>query len=324
MMSYLFTTILLTLPGFGFASPAQPLNSLGLTNAAALTANTIGPAPIDSRFTIQAVYQTQPLVEDDCLAAAVEILGLWGSDPLTMQEPDSIFSDDRFPRVRIESQSFSSSGATEARFLVWGLYLGLKDMISSRSFESVKFALRWESRVFAQISILPRQVQRQPSLPGEMSENSTNTLQARSSFSPFNLPASEAIGRTSFNFSVPPTPSNPLNQMTVAITPLDRPLPKYSFIMAILEGILAGGSLTPRARLSDSVRAQVGSPFNSKLLLVPLSGASGLPCMTYGTLASALRQVPAGVLQQQQAWVESSIKISLNGIWVAQGVISNL
>ena len=324
MMSYLFTTILLMLPCFGFASPAQPLNALSLTDPAALMANTIGPAPIDSRFTMQPFYQGQPLVEDDCLVAAVQLLGLWGADQLTMQEPVSRYLDDRFPRVFIETRSLSTSRTTEARFLVWGLYLGLKGMITSRRFESVKLVLRWERRVIAQISIQPRQIQGQPSLPGEMSFNSTNTLQERSSFSPFNLSADEAIGRTSFNFSVPPTPSNPTVEMDVAFQPLDRPLPKYNFIMAIIGGILAAGSLTPRAQLSESVRVQVPPPFGAKLLLVPLSGASGQPYLTYGIVASALRQVPTGMLLQVHAWVETRIVILLDGIPVAQGVVQNV
>lgn len=308
------------LPCFGFALPAQPVNSLSLTDPAALTTNAIGPVPIDPRFTMQAFYQAQPLVENDCLVAAVQILGIWGSDPLNMQEPDATYSTDYFPRVQIESRSLSTGGTTEARFLVWGLYLGLKDMMTTRRFQRVKFVLRWEGRIFAQIEISPRTVQGQLSSPGEMPFNSTDTLQERSS-SPFNLSASEAIGQTSFNFSVPPTPSNPGGETTVEITPLDRPLPKYSFIMAILEGILAGGSETPRARLRDSVRAEVGPPFNSRLVLAPLPGTS---YMTYGILARALRQIPSGMLQRQYPWVESNIKVMLNGVSVGQGAVLNL
>lgn len=324
MMSYLFPTILLMLPGFGFASPAQPVNSLGLTTSASLTANTIGPAPIDSRFTMQAVYQTQPLVEDDCLVAAVQILGLWGSDPLTFEEPVQNYFDDRFAHVQIQSRSVTTRGAVEARFLVWGLYLGLKGMITSHRFESVKLVLRWDRRIVAQIWIRPRQVQVPLSLPGETSFNSTNTLQGRSSFSSFNLSASQTIGRTSFNFSVPPTPSNPNTELTVALTSLGRPLSKYNFIMAILDGVLAGGSLTPWAPLQESVRVQVPPPFGAKLLLVPVPGASGEPYMTYGIVALALRQIPAGILLRQHAWVESRLLISLNDIPVAQGAFVNL
>ena len=325
MMSYLFTAILLMLPCFGFASPAQPINSLSLTNPAALTAvNPIGPVPIDPRFTMQPFYQPQPLVENDCIVTAVQLLGLFGSDPLTFQEPVQRYTERLFPHVLIENRSISPSGATEARFLVWGLYLGLKDMLTSRRFQRVKFVLRWEGRVIAQIEIMPRDPPGQLSLPGEMSFNSTDTLQERSSSSPFNLSASEAIGRTSFNFSIPPTPSNPRSEMAIAIAPSDRPLPKYSFIMAILEGILAGGSLTPRARLPEPAQAEVGAPFNSRLVMAPLPGTYGMPYMTYGTLALALRQIPAAMLQQQYPWVECNIKVMIDNISVGQGAVLNL
>ena len=324
MMFDLFPIVLLMLPGFAFALPAQPVSSLGLTTSASLTANPIGPEPIDSRFSVLSRPQMQPLVEDDCLVAAVQVLGVWASYPSFYAAPGLNYYDSRFPRVEIESRSTDTSGTLHAQFLLWGLYLGLKDMIRSHRFESVKLLLQWDEHIVGQIWIRPRQVQVPLSLPGEMSFNSTNTLQERSSFNSFNLSASETLGRTSFNFSVPPTPSNAPTEFTMAVNSLSRPLPKYNLIMAILDGILAADSRTPEARLDDSVRVRIPPPFGARLLLVPMPAVSEESYMTKNILALALRQIPEIILLRQPGWVEVRIFIEVNDILVARGGIVNL
>ena len=324
MMFDLFPIILLMLPGFAFASPAQPVSSLGLTTSASLTANPIGPEPIDPRFSLVVRPQMQPLVEDDCLVAAVQALGVWGSYPLQYEAPGLNYYDADFPRVEIESRSADTSGRLHAQFLVWGMYLGLKRMIRTHRYESVKLLLQWEGRIVGQIWIRPRQGQVPLSLPGEMSFNSTNTLQERSSLNSFNLSASETPGRTSFNFSVPPTPSNAPTEFTMAVNSMERPLPKYNFIMAILDGILASSSLTPEDPLQESVRVRIPPPFGAKFLLVPTPEASEESYMTKNILALALRQIPKVLLLRQPGWVEARILIFVNNIQVAQGIFANI
>ena len=94
--------------------------------------------------------------------------------------------------------------------------------------------------------------------------------------------------------------------------------------MAILDGILAAGSLTPRAQLSEPVRVRVPPPFGAKLLLVPLPGISGQLYMSFSIVALALREIPAGVLLVEHGWVESRILVSINDIPVANGAFVNL
>lgn len=121
-MYNLFRTILLMLPSFGFAKPAQPINSLGLITASPGASNPIGPEPKDPRFSLQALYKAVPLDEDQCLAATVQFMGLLGSIAFFEPLQTKTYWDDYFPNVEVTNRSPRTGGTIEARFLIWGLY----------------------------------------------------------------------------------------------------------------------------------------------------------------------------------------------------------
>lgn len=307
---------------FGSATSAQPMTSLIPNVPSPLSANAIGPEPIDPRFSMQPSYQAVPLAEDDCVVAAVQLLGLWGSNPFTGQEPTITYWDDYVPRVEITSLSPRAGGTVEARFLIWGLYLGVKDMIESNRFKSVQFVLRWEGQIVALILIKKRQSLL--SIPGGNSINSTDTtniLRQRSSSNQLNIFASENLNDTSFNLSFPITASTDL-EMTVKVFPLaNRPLPKYNFIMALLDGILAVASRLPRAPVPEPVQVQTPAPYGASLQVVAEQVTRGQPHVTFGIMALALRQIPQGLLLRVHQWMEIVFEILISDILVARGAL---
>ena len=317
-MYNLFPAISLMLPSFGFATPTQAFNSLGPNGTGSLSANDIGPEPIDIRFSMQAFYQGVSLAEDDCLVAAVQLLGLWGSTPFLSQEPTRVYWDDRFPHVEISSRSPRTGGTMEVRCLVWGLYLGVKNMIESNRFQNVQFVLRWEWQIVAMISIRKRGGPL--SLPGEKSINSTNTtniLRQRSSSNQLNIFATENLDGISFNLSIP--------SMSVKVVPLgSRPLPKYNFIMAILDGILAVASRATISTIPEPVQVQPPAPYGAKLRVVPERATPGQPSLTFGMVALALRQIPACLLLRVHQWVEVDFEILFDEVLKARGALSGV
>lgn len=326
--------LLLILPSIAFATPAQPINSLALTTATANpgTSNPIGPEPIDPRFNMQPVYRATPLNEDECLVAAVQFLGLLGSDPFTGPEETRNYFDDRLPHVVITPRSPRTGGTVEARFLVWGLYLGLKDMIESNRFRNVQLVLRWEGQIVAFISINKRAAPPLLSLPGANSTtNSTNILQQRSSSSypsstQWNIPTTSTQNTTSFTLLslLPNTPpSNPGAELSMKIAALpDQPLPKNNIIMALLDGILAVASRTTRAHVPDRIRVQTPAPYGARLLVVPERAVAGRPYLTFGMVALAIRQIPGNLLLGVGRWVEVRFQIEVDDVVVARGALS--
>lgn len=78
IMYNVFSTMLFMLPGFGFAIPAQPIESLRLTAANPAISNPVGIQSIDPRFALLIRYDESagPLEEDQFLVSAVQVMGL--------------------------------------------------------------------------------------------------------------------------------------------------------------------------------------------------------------------------------------------------------
>ena len=322
-MYSLVPTILLMLPSFGFATSAQPISSLAVTATGSSNSNAIGPQPIDPRFSLLHLYQAVRLNEDHCLVIAVQLLGLLGSDPsATDVEPQEYF-DDRLPRVAITIRSARTGGTIEARFLIWGLYLGIKNMIENNRFQSVYFLLRWEEQLVAVITIKVRAVT-PLSLPGQNSTSSTDSPRRRSPPNQPNPFASGSLDDTSFNVTVPDTSSDPNSELEVEIRVLTEPLPKYNVIMALLDGILAAASYPSSAQVPDPVQVQPPPPYGAKLQVLPTQRPSGEPRLTFGIVALALRQIPVTLLLAARRWVAVDFRIMVDGSLVATGGISRV
>ncbi len=315
-------TMLLMLPSFSLAAPTQPINSLALIAPGPSTVNAIGPEPIDPRFSMQPVYQATRLDEDDCLVAAVQLVGGWGSNPFTqpVQTPISYW-DDYVPRVKITIQSPRTRGSIETRFLVWGLYLGVKDMIVMDRFRNVQLVLKWDGQNIGFISIEKR-VGPLPSLPGTGSANFTSTVRQRSDS--VNLYISGSQNGTSFNIPLQNAPSSNANdEMAMKIEALpDKPIPKHTAIMALLEGILTVASRTSRAPVPMIVQVQPPAPYGAKLIILPERMVSGRPYLTFGMIAIAIRQIPATLLLGAHAWLEVRFRIEVDDVLVARGGLS--
>lgn len=210
----------------------------------------------------------------------------------------------------------------ETRFLVWGLYLGIKDMIRSNRFKSVQFILRWEGQIVGLISIKSRVGSL--SLPGGNSTNSTNDLQQRSSSNQLNPFASENPDGASFNLSVPLTLSSPNTELAVEVMSSGVPLPKYSIILAVIDGILAVAPHTTRDAVEDLVQVDPEAPYGAMLKVLPEQAGSGRPYLTYGLTSIAIRQIPAAMLMRLRQWAEIDFSILIDGVLVAKGSLANV
>ena len=140
-MYYLLYTVLFLLPSFGFATPAQPISSHGTIAIGPGTSNGVGIGPIDPRLNLTFAYQTNPLDQDQCVVVATQLLGVFSAGPWTYGVGDIQFWDDRFTKVQIRIRAFRGE-TTEARFLIWGLYSGIKDMIETNRFRNNLILIR--------------------------------------------------------------------------------------------------------------------------------------------------------------------------------------
>lgn len=316
-MYKLFRMTLLMVSSLGFATPARPLISLPLINPSPSASNPIGPEPIDPRFSLQAMYRAMPLNQDQCLTTAVLFMGLLGSLSFVAPLPSKTYWDRYLPNVEITHRSPRTGGTIEERFLIWGLYLGVKDMIESNRFKEVQFVLRWEGQIVGIMGM------RKPAGALPLSGmNSTSDMRRRLFSSLLNLTASQSLDGTSFSPSVPDPPSSPNLALHLEIAGVGGPLPKYNIIMALLEGILAVAPRAPGAQVLEPVQVEPPPPYDAILQVVPEQTAYGQPRLTYGFVALTIRQIPAILLLQARRWAEVNFRIVVDGVVVARGSVS--
>ena len=313
-----FAVILLLLPSFGFARPAQPISSLHLTPANLDTSNAIGPEPIDSRFEMLPVFQQIPLDEDQSLVIVVQLLGNIGVTGFLEHLPGhNQYWDDRLPNVLIKWRTPQPGTAIQAQFLIWGYYLGIKFMIENTRFRNANFILRWEGQVVCIASIV-KKVPPRSLLSGA---NSTDFMQQRPSnpSNPSTVSASEHLNGTAFTLAMPATLSGQNSEAQLKITDWSGPLPKNNIILAVLDGILAMASRDATARIEDQISVQSPSPSAAILQIASRQMAPGQPALTFGMVSFLLKQVPGLLLLQKREWVGFRFLIRVDGVLVARG-----
>ena len=291
-MYSLIAMILLMLPSFGFAKLAQPTNSLNLTTASLTAVNAIGPEPIDPRFNIQAVYQEVPVDEPQVLVAAVQFLGELGAKPF-LEAVSGNFElwDDHCPNVVFEHHASTPGGTIQTRFLVWGLYLGVKDMILTNRFKEVRFVLRWERQVVG-IAL----IENHRAALSMSSTNSTSDIQRRAALDPLRSSPNERRDGALFNLTMPNTYLNVIWGLKVVATAHGKPLSRRSIILAFLDAVLAVSSRPVNAVVESPVQVEPPAPYHSKLQIVPQRTPPQLPDLMYGAVATGLRLMTLSML----------------------------
>ncbi|KAK3175246.1 hypothetical protein OEA41_002493 [Lepraria neglecta] len=142
---------------FSSAASIPSTNSLTLNNINSPLANATAPNPIDQRFTTSFKVFGPPIDKNHCLMNAVKamtILALLDSD---QKVGPSKFVSATWPNVVIATEGPTEEGQVEARFLLWGLFLGIKSiMIRSSVYShwySMIITLRWKSQVVGYITL---------------------------------------------------------------------------------------------------------------------------------------------------------------------------
>ena len=318
MYTLLFQVILLVLPSFGFALPAQPTLPLDSVATGNDTLNADPVGDIDPRFEIEARYEQVPIDEDQCLVEAVQVLEVWAQTPPTDPVVEASYQVGDLPNIYVAALGPGGGRPIQVRFLTWGLYLGIKGMIETRNFKKVFFFLRWERQLVGFIAI--GKPEARLSLSGD---NSTSDLQQKSSSDSLSLVASQGLNRDSFNLSVPDTLSDQNMQMRLNVLGLGQPLPKYDAIMAIMKVVFSASLPGSHERIQDPVQIAAPPPFEAKLQVRPERRTSEPPYVTGRMVSAVTSQIPVFLLLQARQWAEVKYQIEIDDVLVATCWLKN-
>ena len=312
MYTLFVQVILLLLPSCSFALPSQPIQPLGpITTINETLIAILGP-DWDPRFEVQAVYEQVPIDQDQSLVEAVQVLWKLVQRPPDDQVWEVTYTDDQLPNTAITALGPGAGRSIPVRFLTGGLYLGMQDMIESRSFKKALFVIRWDGRWVGSIRI---------GKPGSSlslsGDNSTNNARQELSPNTLALVASQGLDRNSVGLSVPDTLSA---QVRVKLDNLilGQPLPKYDTIMAIMTVVFSASPPSARERMPyPGVQVTAPPPFEAKLQVRPDRATSERPYVTLRVVALAASQVPAILLLQARQWAEVKFQIKIDDVLVA-------
>ena len=313
MYALFFQAILLLLPSYTFALPAQPTLPLDVTPTINDTLNAILGPDWDPRFGVQVMYQEVPIDEDQCLVEAVQVLGEWAimspNDPVV----EAAFSDERLSNIGITALGPGQGRPILVRFLTGGLYLGLQAMIEHRSFKKALFIIRWDGRLIGSIHI-----GRPGSRLSLSGDNSTNNIQQKSSPATLALVSSQGLNSNSSNLSIPEILFDRNVRVKLDKISLGHPLPKYDVIMASMTVVFSGSSPTAREQIQyPGLLISSPPPFSARLRVWPERATSERPFVTIRIVALVTKQIPAILLLQARRWAEVKFQIEIDDILVA-------
>lgn len=286
------------------SSPIDPM----LTNI-----TTVG-AHIDSRFSITTTFLDTAIDENDCLMNVIIAMASLSAKIFTRPIEPPTYRDDRHPSVIILARSPPGGGLIEVRFLLWGLYLGIRSMLQEKDWRIAEFTLSWEGAIVGYLSF--GQFGAQHSLQeSNNSSYSTDFLTQKKSTESSNTSAISGHINTITQIASP----NPAFYIEVDPTSFGASLPKINIFMAVLECLVY---LAPRE--SDEVLLAFGvipSPYDVALRLRPIFRTEE-PFFDYGIAALGLPTIPSKLISERhQQWTEVAFNYKVNDVLVGKGDI---
>ena len=262
-------------------------------------------------FRITTNYLDTDIDENDCVMNVIIEMGHLSAKNFTQPIEPRAYGDNRFPSVLIVTRSPAEGELIEPRFLVWGLYSGIKPMIQDNKWKVAEFTLLWGESIVGYISFEATGITR-PSLQGSRD----TSVQSRRSTPPSDsLALYNPVNPAQHNSSQP----NPSFFIDVELTSLGAPIPKVDIFMAVLECFLYLGPKTiSEALVAFSVYP---SPYDVTLRLMPFSRPEE-PFFDYGVASLGLSTVPLKFFtERRQRWTEVDFVYLVDDVLVGRGSI---
>ena len=292
------------------AATTPPIQSIDPAANDVLSANITTVGVIDPHFRVMTNFQDISVNGDDCVMNVIIAMGILARSFTEPVEPRT-FRDERYPGCFFQTRSPARDSMIEARFLVWGLYSGIRPMIQNDNWKLAEFTLLWEGHIVGFISFGTAKT-----APHALQGSQNSRVQSRRSTAPpKTLAISSHINPSLDNSSAP----NPSFYIDVKPTVYGEPLPKISIFLAVLECLLyLAPKPTSDALLAFSVHPM---PHDVDLRLWRMF-LPGELFLDYGVAGLGLSAIVSNfIAARRQQWTEVNFDYRLNGVLVGRGSI---
>lgn len=286
------------------------VNTINLAGLDAALLNITLLDAIDRRFTTATQLQGPPLDVDTFLLSVIEAMATYALSDFTADVTPVMVGN---PNVMIVPRGLTPGGTIEARFLVWGLYAGVRGLILYKIFDTVELTLKWAGDVVGYIKIMKSNA---PSL-GASNNDSALTLQSsRSPSTPASMNETNVIGTA---MQIPNKPA--IHDLKVQFTGFGQPLGRDEVIIAILKTLL---TIAPKDSDQTVQPLQISgpAPYNATLRIWPLHPSSppNAEPFTYAMVLRTLLVIPRTALRRG-TWSEASFNVVVNGVANGRGAM---
>ena len=297
--------------------PVQSINSPANDSlpATSPSTNVTTVGSIDSRFRVITSFLNLDVDENDCVMNVIIAMGILSTREFTQLVKPQTYRDERYPKCFIQTRRPEVARSIEARFLLWGLYAGIRPMIQNNNWKLAEFTLLWDEDVVGFISFAtagtgPHIIQGGSQNPSVQSRSSPPpSPDALSISSPVNPPQGNSSAPDSASFYIDVKP-----------TSYGDPLPKNDIFMAVLECLLYLG---PKTSTDVLVAFGVSPPlYDVTLRLAPLSRAEE-PFLDYAVAGLGLSAIPSSFIAgRHQQWAEVGFDYKVDFKLVGKGSIT--
>ena len=306
-------SILISLAASVAAAVVPLYNAIGPTNF--LPNGTSSPrlGTIDPRFTATYRQGQERLSASSCLMSAVNAMMELALENMT--EPISVrpYTEPGYPEVTIEPIVSHSRRRVEARFLLWGVWEGIRWMINQRSFRDLVIGAHWDGIRVSSIWIRGN--------VGQLSVAGGNDT--------LDMMAGPAKTSTHNATVVPPRGLSMVDarkalndqHLTVSVTHVGEALGITEVFVAVFAAL---EYMAHFPSTDEVVRFQI-SPDDEDTSIGILehsrAPASGPPFLEYQWVILAIAQIP-GYMLQERRFTEVIIEILVNLIPIGEGFLS--
>lgn len=294
----------------------QPPLSLSSASASPPTVNiTALDLTIDPRFGFRTDYGETTLPATPCLMSIVDLVAQYAEldwQSKVGQRHGMVLPE--YPQVEIAVLPAAPTSSVEVRFIIWGFWIGIRDMVRINRFPEAEFEILWELEVVAYIYITKPMDLQNTSGTGTLGADEPLTL----------LPGSN----TSIldNANTTEYSPNALRGGDFSWEPIFSPLAKTLTVFEVFLTVMAGLKNAAAPAASDKVprayaSAATGVDANVQFFIHKRTTPRPKPpYFQYIHVIKALRLVPEYMLQRKM-FAEMIFIIEVNGIPVGEGFL---
>ena len=299
-------------------SPSQALSTTS-TNAQLLN-TTLFSSDIDPNFGIIANYAETKIPITPCLMNIVELLANYAElDWLSSVRVRQGVVLPSYPQIEFAVIPKAPASSVEVRFVIWGIWVGIRDMISRNQFCEVEFELYWEEKVVAYMYFT------KPMDPGPSSSNETLGTDGPLTLSP----ASNGTASVTLDSSNSTTIlSETLKEDRFSWNPIFPRTAKTLTIFEVFLTVIAGlKNAAPHPALDKIPGAYASAAVNVDACLQIFihkrsSPRPRPPYLQYIHVIKALKLLPAYMLAQGR-FAELYFEMQVNDIAVGDGYLKS-